>query len=179
MIFKETKLKGAFIIDVRRFEDERGSFARTYCQRELADHGLIVDMVQANMSTNKVRGTLRGLHFQRAPYQETKLIRCVRGALYDVIVDLRPESPTFGDWIGVELSEDNQRALFVPRDFAHGFVTLADNTTAFYMVSQYYSAQSEGGIRWSDPRFQIEWPVQPVVISQKDASWPDFDGSMG
>lgn len=178
MIFIETKLKGAFIIDAHRIGDERGSFARSYCHRELAEHGMVPDVVQANMSTNNVKGTLRGLHFQRAPHQETKLVRCVRGALYDVIVDLRPGSQTFGDWIGVELSENNQRALFVPRDFAHGFVTLTDNTTAFYMVSQYYSAQSEGGIRWNDPRFNIEWPIQPSVVSQKDACWPDFDVPM-
>ena len=174
MIFQETRLKGAFIVDVKRHDDNRGSFARTYCQREFKEQGLVPEVVQANMSTNKIKGTLRGLHYQKDPHQETKLIRCIKGALYDVIVDLRPRSPTYKEWIGVELTEHNQRALFVPKDFAHGFVTLVDDTTAFYMASQYYSPGAESGIRWNDPSLKIKWPVEPRCISEKDSAWPDY-----
>jgi dTDP-4-dehydrorhamnose 3,5-epimerase len=177
MKFTETRLSGAYVIELQAIEDDRGFFARTFCRQELADHDLIGDVVQANMSWNKTRGTLRGMHYQYAPYQETKLIRCTRGSLYDVIIDLRPESPTFGEHFGVELSDRNRKALFVPRGFAHGFITLEDDTDAFYMVSQSYQPGSEGGIRWNDPRFGIEWPMKPVVISEKDANWPDFEES--
>ena len=174
MIFKETKLPGAFVIDLEMHADNRGFFARTFCRNELAAHGLIADVAQANMSLSKTRGTLRGMHFQKAPHEETKLVRCTRGALYDVIIDLRSDSPTFKQWIGVELSADNYRMLFVPRNFAHGFITLTDNTEANYMVSQFYAPGSELGIRWNDPQFGIQWPVDVRVISEKDASWPDF-----
>lgn len=174
MIFKETKLPGAFVIDLEMHADNRGFFARTFCRNELAAHGLVVDVAQANMSLSKARGTLRGMHFQKAPHEETKLVRCTRGALYDVIIDLRPDSPTLKQWIGVELSADNFRMLFVPRNFAHGFLTLTDNTEATYMVSQFYAPGSELGIRWNDPQFGIDWPVDVRVISEKDASWPDF-----
>ena len=175
MIFEETKLKGAFILDVKKSEDERGFFARTYCQDELKQHGLIPEVVQANMSTNKKKGTLRGMHYQLDPYQETKLVRCTKGSLYDVIIDLRPKSPTYKNWFGIELSEDNHRALFVPKDFAHGFITLTNDTTASYMVSQFYTPNAEKGIRWNDPAFVIEWPIEPVCISEKDDSCPDFN----
>ena len=174
MIFQETKLKGAFIVDVNRHEDNRGSFSRTYCQREFKEHGIEPEVVQANMSTNKIKGTLRGLHYQKDPHQETKFIRCIKGALYDVIVDLRPHSPTYKGWVGVELTEQNQRALFVPKDFAHGFVTLVDDTTAFYMVSQFYYPGAEMGIRWNDTSFKIKWPVEPLCITEKDSSWSDY-----
>lgn len=174
MIFKESKLKGAFVIDLEKHQDERGFFARTFCRKELQDHGLIADVAQANMSLSKARGTLRGMHYQKAPYEETKLVRCIRGALYDVIIDLRPESPTYKQWIGVELSADNYRMLFVPKNFAHGFITLAEDTEVTYMVSQYYSPGAELGIRWNDPQFAIEWPIDVTVISPKDANWPDF-----
>lgn len=137
---------------------------------------MVPEVVQANMSTNKVKGTFRGMHYQMDPYQETKLIRCIKGALYDVIIDLRADSPTYKDWIGVELTEGNQRALFVPKDFAHGFVTLVDDTTAFYMVSQFYTPGAESGIRWNDPSFKIAWPIEPRLISQKDSNWDDFAG---
>lgn len=176
MIFTETKLKGAFVVDVSRREDDRGFFARTYCHNEFKEHGMVPEVVQANMSTNKVKGTFRGMHYQMDPYQETKLIRCIKGALYDVIIDLRADSPTYKDWIGVELTEGNQRALFVPKDFAHGFVTLVDDTTAFYMVSQFYTPGAESGIRWNDPSFKIAWPIEPRLISQKDSNWDDFAG---
>ncbi|MCB1754022.1 MAG: dTDP-4-dehydrorhamnose 3,5-epimerase [Gammaproteobacteria bacterium] len=176
MIFTETKLAGAFIIDLKKLEDERGFFARTFCSRELEEHGLISNVEQANMSWNEKAGTMRGMHYQVDPYQETKLVRCTRGALYDVIIDLRKDSPTYREWIGVELTADNRRALFVPRDFAHGFVTLEDNTDAFYMVSQSYVPGAEAGIRWNDPQFAIDWPVKPTVVSEKDANWADYKG---
>lgn len=174
MIFNETELKGAFIIDLERHQDDRGFFARTFCQKELAGHGLISDVAQANMSLSKTRGTLRGMHYQKSPFEETKLVRCTKGVLYDVIIDLRPDSPTFKSWIGVELTADNYRMLFVPKNFAHGFVTLADDTEVTYMVSQFYAPGSELGIRWNDPQFGIQWPVEVQVISEKDAGWPDF-----
>ena len=174
MIFQETVLKGSFIIDTESYEDERGSFARTYCQKEFQAQGIVDGMVQANMSTNKAKGTLRGLHYQIDPYQEGKLVRCIKGALYDVIVDLRPDSPTYGQWIGVELTEENQRSLFVPKDFAHGFVTLVAETTAFYLTSEFYSPGAESGIRWNDPGLGIEWPITPQSLSDKDSNWEDF-----
>lgn len=176
MKFTETKLAGAYIIDLHQLEDDRGFFARTFCTQELEEHGLISDVKQANMSRNPKAGTMRGMHYQVDPYQETKLVRCTRGALYDVIIDLRKDSPTYKEWIGVELSEENGRALFVPRDFAHGFVTLTDDTDAFYIVSQSYVPGAEAGIRWNDPQFGIEWPIEPTLVSDKDANWPDYQG---
>ena len=175
MIFKETKLNGAFVIELEKHQDDRGFFARTFCQNELRDHGLIADVAQANMSLSKTRGTLRGMHYQKSPFEETKLVRCTRGALYDVIIDLRSDSPTFKQWIGVELTADNYTMLFVPKNFAHGFITLSDDTEATYLVSQYYAPGSELGIRWNDPQFGIEWPIDAQVISEKDQSWPDFE----
>ena len=174
MIFNETKLAGAYILDLQKHEDERGFFARTFCQKELEAHGLISDVAQANTSLSRSRGTLRGMHFQKSPHEETKLIRCTRGALYDVIIDLRPDSATYKQWVGVELTADNYRMLFVPRNFAHGFITLADDTEANYLVSQFYAPGSELGIRWNDPAFDIQWPIDVAVISEKDANWPDF-----
>jgi dTDP-4-dehydrorhamnose 3,5-epimerase len=174
MIFKETKLKGAFIIELQKHQDDRGFFARTFCKQELEAHGLISDVVQANMSLSKARGTLRGMHYQKSPFEETKLVRCTRGALHDVIIDLRSDSPTYQQWIGVNLTADNCRMLFVPQKFAHGFVTLADDTEASYLVSQFYAPGSELGIRWNDPQFDIQWPIDVQVISEKDANWPDY-----
>ena len=174
MIFNETELKGAFIIGLERHQDDRGFFARTFCQKELEAHGLISDVAQANMSLSKTRGTLRGMHYQKSPFEETKLVRCTQGALYDVIIDLRPDSPTFKKWIGVELTADNYRMLFVPKNFAHGFITLTGDTEVTYMVSQFYAPGAELGIRWNDPQFGIQWPLDAQVISEKDAGWPDF-----
>ena len=174
MIFTPTKLQGAYILEVKKIEDERGFFGRSWCKRELEAQGLNADVVQANVSYNKVKGTLRGMHFQKAPHQETKLVRCTRGAIYDVIIDLRPDSPTYKQWIGVELTESNYRMLFVPEDFAHGFITLEDNTEVTYQVTQYYTPGAEGGIRWNDPAFNIEWPIEPVVVSGKDQAHSDF-----
>ncbi len=176
MKFTETRLQGAFVVDLKKMEDERGFFARAFCHNEFEQHGMVPDVVQANMSWNQVSGTLRGMHYQHHPYQETKFIRCTRGAIFDVIIDLRKESPTHGQWVGIELTADNRSALFVPRDFAHGFITLTDDTEVLYLVSQSYQPGSEGGIRWNDPRFGIEWPIEPVCISEKDANWPDYQG---
>lgn len=174
MKFIETKLAGSYIVELDPIEDERGFFSRAFCGEEFAEIGLNGDVCQANLSWNKFRNTLRGMHYQRAPYQETKLIRCTRGALYDVIIDLRRESPTFGESFGIELSANNRRSLFVPRDFAHGFIALQDDTEAFYMVSQHYNRDAEAGIRWNDPFFNIQWPCEPIHISDKDAAWPDY-----
>jgi len=176
MIFTETKLKGAYIIELQKIEDARGFFARGWCQNEFEAHGLVPRIVQANVSHNKKRGTLRGMHYQVAPYAETKLIRCTRGALYDVIVDLRPDSETYKQWIGVELTADNYKMLYVPEGFAHGFITLEDDTDAFYQVSQFYTPGAERGARYNDPSFNIEWPVEIQVISDKDKNWPDYVG---
>lgn len=174
MIFTETKLKGAYIVDLEKREDERGFFARGWCQNEFEAHGLAPRVVQANISYNKKRGTLRGMHYQIAPYEETKLVRCTRGALYDVIVDLRPTSPSYKQWFGVELTADNYKMLYVPEGFAHGFITLQDETEATYQVSQFYTPGSERGLRYNDPAFGIEWPAEVQVISEKDKSWPDY-----
>ena len=174
MRFTETRLSGAYLIDVAPFEDERGLFARSFCTREFAEHGLVPDYVQANLSVGHRAGTLRGLHYQRPPHAEVKVIRCVRGAFFDVIVDLRPGSTTYREWFGVELTADNHTALYVPEGFGHGFMTLADDTEANYMVSAFYTPDAEGGLRWDDPAIGIEWPMQPTVISDKDAAWPDL-----
>jgi len=174
VIFHETALKGAFIIEIEKHEDNRGFFARGWCQKEFEEHGLVTRVVQANISYNKNRGTLRGMHHQAAPHEETKLIRCTKGALYDVIIDLRPGSATYKQWIGVELTAGNYKLLYVPENFAHGFQTLEDNTEAVYQVSQFYTPGAEQGIRWDDPTFNIKWPGEVEVISDKDANWPDF-----
>lgn len=177
MIFTETELPGAYVIDLERREDERGFFARTWCANELAEYGLDTRVAQCNLSFNPKEGTLRGMHFQNAPHAEVKIVRCTRGALYDVIVDLRPDSPAYKRWIGVELTADNRRALYVPEGFAHGFQTLVPDTEAFYQVTEFYTPTAEGGVRWDDPAFAIEWPeAGERVISEKDQAWPDFRG---
>ncbi len=177
MIFAETKLGGAFLVDLERREDERGFFARTWCADEFADHGLVNEVVQANVSWNAQQGTLRGMHFQRPPHAETKLVRCTRGAIYDVIVDLRPDSETYKHWLGVELTDENRRALFVPERFAHGYQTLVPDSEVVYQVSAAYAPDAEGGVRWDDPAFGIEWPDPGnALLSDKDRSWPDFTG---
>ena len=176
MIFEETKLKGAFIIDVKRLEDERGFFGRIWCKKEFEEHGLNANAVQANVSYNKLKGTLRGMHFQTPPYSETKTVRCTAGAIYDVIVDIRPDSPTFKQWVGVELTEENFRMLYVPEGFAHGFITLTDHASVHYMVTEFYTPGAEGGLRYNDPAFNIVWPIQPLVVSDKDRNHPLFNG---
>jgi dTDP-4-dehydrorhamnose 3,5-epimerase len=172
MRFTETAVVGAFVIDPEPFSDERGSFARVFCAHEFEEHGLEPRIVQSNLSVNHQAGTLRGLHYQRAPHEETKLVRCIRGALFDVVVDLRPGSPSYRRWVGVELTADNQRALFVPRGCAHGFQTLVDDTEAIYDVSAMYAPNHEGGAHHADPAFGIEWPLPVASISDKDRSWP-------
>jgi dTDP-4-dehydrorhamnose 3,5-epimerase len=174
MIFSETILPGAFIIDVERLSDERGFFARTWCEDEFAAHGLAFSLVQASLSSNPTKGTLRGLHYLAAPHEETKLVRCTRGAIYDVIVDLREASPTFGQWLSVELTADNFRTLVVPSGCAHGFLTLAANTDVSYHMSARYVPGAERALRWNDPAFAIAWPAAPRLMSAKDRRHPDF-----
>jgi len=174
MIFKETGLKDAYIIEVERLEDERGFFARTWCQQEFEAQGLNPGLVQCNISFNNKKGTLRGMHYQAEPYTEAKLVRCTMGAIYDVIIDLRPESPTFKQHIGVTLTPETRNTLYVPAGFAHGFLTLADNTEVFYQMSEFYAPGYARGVRWDDALFSIAWPAPVQVISERDANYPDF-----
>lgn len=175
MIFKETKLRGAFVIEPERLEDERGFFARTWSQEEFSSRGLNPKIVQCNSSFNKQRGTLRGMHYQIPPNEEAKLVRCTAGAIYDVIIDLREDSPTRSKWIGVELSACNRMMVYVPEGFAHGFQTLEDETEVSYQVSAYYHQESAHGVRWDDPAFGINWPLEISVISERDRSHPFVD----
>ena len=174
MIFTKTALPGATLIDVERREDARGYFGRAYCEREFDRHGLPTRMVQTNLSLTRRPGTLRGMHYQSVPHAEDKLVRCVRGAIWDAIVDIRPESPTYCQWIGVELSADNGRMLLVPKGFAHGFVTLTDDAAVNYQVSEFYTPSAERGARHNDPAFDIAWPIPVTDLSDKDRSWPLF-----
>lgn len=175
MIFEETKLKDAYLVKLEELTDDRGFFARSWCQREFEQHGLVAHIAQANLSFNRKKGTLRGMHYQVAPYEETKLVRCTRGAIYDVIIDLRPQSVSYRQWIGVELTDANRHMLFVPEGFAHGFQTLADSTEVSYQVSQFYTPGAEQGARYDDPAFGISWPLDVTVMSDKDAKWPAFN----
>ena len=175
MIFKETPIPGAFLIDLEKRGDDRGFFARAFCEKEFAAAGLVSRFVQVNNSLSAQKGTLRGMHYQLAPMAETKLVRCIRGSLYDVILDLRSDSPTFGKSFGAELTAENRRMLYVPKGFAHGFVTLVDATEAVYFVDEFYGPEQERIARWNDPRYGIEWPIQPVVLSDKDRDARDFD----
>jgi dTDP-4-dehydrorhamnose 3,5-epimerase len=175
MLFTETKLKGAFILDLELREDHRGFFARTFCMKEFEAHGLKSTVAQCNLSFNHKAGTLRGMHYQVAPATETKLIRCTRGAIYDVIIDMRPDSPTYKQHIGVELTEDNRRALYVPDMFAHGYQALTDGAEVVYQVGEFYMPGYERGLRYNDPAFGIEWPMPVSVISEKDAAWTLLD----
>ena len=175
MIFTETKLKGAFFIDIERREDSRGFFARVFCQQEFAQNGLKPIIAQANIAFNHKKGTLRGMHFQFPPVAETKLVRCTRGAIVDLIVDLRPESPTFLQHIQVELNEENYRAIYVPERFAHGYQVLRDGTDTSYQVGEFYTPGSEGGLLYNDPRLGLSWPLPVTSISDKDQRWESFD----
>lgn len=175
MIFLPTSLHGAYVIEPERLEDERGFFARTWCQREFQTHGINMTIVQCSVSFNRKRGTLRGMHYQVAPQAEAKLVRCTRGAIYDVIVDIRPDSATFGKWIASELTADNHRIHFIPVGLAHGFQTLEDETEVFYEMSQFYAPESARGFRWDDPAFGIDWPpAAERVISDRDRNFPNF-----
>jgi dTDP-4-dehydrorhamnose 3,5-epimerase len=171
MIFTETCLKGAFVIDLERLEDQRGFFARSWCEREFAGHHLETKWVQANISYNKKKGTLRGMHFQVSPHEEEKLVRCIRGKLFDVIVDFRQGSDTFKKWFGVELSAENRRMIYIPKGFAHGFVTMDDDTEVFYLMSEFYAPGYGRGIRWDDPAIGIIWPEKITVISDQDKNY--------
>jgi dTDP-4-dehydrorhamnose 3,5-epimerase len=175
MIFTETKLKGAFVIDIDRREDSRGFFARVFCQHEFEAHGLKPLIAQANIAFNREKGTLRGMHFQFPPAPETKLVRCTRGAILDIIVDLRPESPTFLQHVAVELNEENCRALYVPERFAHGYQVLQDGTETSYQVGEFYTLGCEGGLQHDDPRLGLQWPLAVKVISEKDRIWKSLD----
>jgi dTDP-4-dehydrorhamnose 3,5-epimerase len=178
MKFKATSISGAFILDVEKIGDERGFFGRVFCDKEFEAHGIDFHMRQANIGFNQFKGTLRGLHYQVYPYGEAKLVKCTAGALFDVIVDLRPASPTCMQWLGVEMSAANRRMLYLPEGCAHGYLTLVDATEIFYSVSQYYHPDAERGVRWNDPAFNIEWPMtQGLVISAKDRNWPDYQAT--
>ena len=194
MIFSKTRLKGVFIIELEKHEDERGYFARAWCKKEFKANGLNPNIVQANIALSLQKGTLRGMHYQKDLYQEAKLVRCIRGAVFDVVIDLRPNSNTYCEWLGVELSADNHTMLYVPEGFAHGYQTLEnntmlyvpegfahgyqtleDNSEVYYLVSQFYAPDAERGVRWNDPAFDIEWPeTSDLVISEKDKSWPAY-----
>lgn len=178
MIFTKTALPGAYVIELDKRQDQRGFFARAWCQKEFAAHGLNPGIVQANLAFSPRRGTLRGLHYQLAPHAEAKLVRCTRGAIYDVIVDLRPDSPTHRRWIGVELTADNRRMLYVPEGFAHGYLTLVDESEVFYQTSQFYAPAFARGVRYDDPAFGIAWPIGIAVISDADRNWPAYDSEV-
>lgn len=174
MIFTETILKGSYIIDIKRLEDERGFFGRSFCRHEFEQHGLNPDIAQCNISYNKKKGTLRGMHMQLPPNSETKLIRCSRGRIYDVIVDLRSNSETFTKWFGVELAADSYRLLYVPEGLAHGFITLEDDSDVEYQMSEFFTPGASTGYLWNDPAFNIQWPIEPTIISDKDLANPPF-----
>lgn len=174
MIFNSTELNDVYLIDINKLQDERGFFARAFCMKEFEKKGIKFPVAQANISFNAAQYTLRGMHYQREPHAEAKLVRCMKGSIYDVIIDLRPNSSTCGKWMGVELNEQNYRMLYVPEGFAHGFITLEDNTEIAYQVSEFHTPGAEQGIRWDDPNFGIQWPGEPKVISEKDRSWMDY-----
>lgn len=175
MIFTETPIKGAFLINLQKRGDDRGFFARSFCEREFQEHGLVTRFVQVNNSLSGIKGTLRGMHYQLAPKAETKIVRCIRGAFWDVILDLRPGSASFGKWFGAELSAENRQMMYVPKGFGHGFITLTEDAEAFYFVDEFYAPETERIVRWNDPRFGIQWPAQPAVLSDKDGNARDFD----
>lgn len=175
MIFSPAKIAGAWIIDIEPLRDERGFFARTWCQRELAAQGLETDFAQDSISYNKKKGTTRGLHFQRAPHDEIKIVRCTQGAIFDVIVDIRPDSPTFRQWLGIELTAANHRALYIPKGCAHGFQTLADETEVYYQISAFYVPEAAAGYRYDDAAFGVVWPLPVSIISENDLRWRSFE----
>ncbi len=175
MRFHTTDVAGAFRIEPRPFEDDRGYFMRAYCRNDMRDAGIDLDFIQANLAGSMRRGTLRGLHYQAAPHEEGKLVRCIRGAIFDVVVDIRPDSETFGCWAGVELSDENRQMLYIPPGCAHGYLTLADQSEVYYLVSAEYAPEAERGIRWDDPAFAIDWPItEDLILSDKDRAWPPF-----
>jgi dTDP-4-dehydrorhamnose 3,5-epimerase len=176
MIFQGTKLAGVFVIGIEPHNDERGFFARSWCESEFRSHGLNPRVVQCSISFNHKKGTLRGVHYQAEPYPEAKLVRCTQGAIYDVALDVRPQSPTFRQWFGAVLTAENRQMLFIPEGCAHGFLTLHDNTEVLYQMSEFYHPESARGLRWNDAAFQIAWPEKVEVISDRDQTYPDFVG---
>ena len=175
MKFIETPLKGAYIIELDKRGDERGFFARTFCKKEFVDVGLNNEIAQINNSLSADKGTLRGMHYQLHPKAEDKIIRCISGEIFDVIIDLRQDSQTYCKWYGIELNSENRKMIYIPQGFAHGFISLKENTEIFYLVTEFYSPELERGIRWNDPKFNIHWPIEPHIISDKDNNHPDFD----
>lgn len=176
MLFKETKLKGAYIIEIEPAQDNRGFFARSFCRNEFKRRGLNPDIAQCSISFNRKKGTLRGMHYQIFEYAEDKVVMCVKGAIYDVIIDLRRDSVTRGKWFSVELKADNYKMIYVPKGFAHGFQALKSDTVVLYQISEFYALESSGGIKWDDPFFKIKWPIEKTIISEKDKNYPLFKG---
>jgi dTDP-4-dehydrorhamnose 3,5-epimerase len=174
MIFNQTLLAGAYLIEIEPIEDERGFFARSFCQKEFEKHGLNFHVVQCNISYNKKKGTIRGMHYQAAPHQEAKLVSCIRGAIYDIIIDLRKDSTTYCQWFAAELTAENYKILYVPKGFAHGFQTLEDDTVVYYQMSEFYHPECARGVRWDDPAFGIKWQLSERIMSKKDMNYRDF-----
>ena len=174
MIFNETKLKGAYIVEIDPVEDERGFFARSFCAKEFEKHGLNPHIAQCNISYNEKKGTLRGMHYQAAPHEEAKLVRCTMGAIYDVALDLRPDSPTFKHWVASELTANNHRMFYIPEGVAHGFQTLEDHTEVFYQMSEFYHPECTRGVRWDDPTLEMKWPMVPTLMTDKDRTYLNF-----
>ena len=179
MKFAQTELPGVFLIEPELLADDRGAFARSFCVDEFAAAGIEFEVVQATVSFNRFSGTVRGMHFQADPYAEAKVVRCTRGALYDVVVDLRPDSAMYGKWVGAELNADNRKALYIPEGCAHGFQTLLDNTEVDYLMSSRYQPEAASGVRFDDPAIGIDWPLAVSSVSDRDRGWPDFDVSSG
>jgi dTDP-4-dehydrorhamnose 3,5-epimerase len=174
MLIKETSIPGCHLIELEKRGDSRGFFARQFCQKELEEVGIEFQLAQANTSFSADKGTLRGLHYQLSPSQETKIIRCIRGSIWDCVLDIRPDSPKFGSWIGVELTSENRTGILVPKGCAHGFLSLSEDSEILYLVDEFYDPDRERGVRWNDPRFDIGWPFEPTVISERDQNHPDF-----
>ena len=174
MKFKKTKIAGSWVVYLDQIDDERGFFARAWCRKEFASRGISSELAQANLSFSQRAGTFRGMHFQRAPHEEMKMVRCLHGAIFDVVLDLRPDSPTYCQWHGEEINSDNRRMMVVPEGCAHGFQTLVDNTEILYLVSEAYAPESESGVRWDDPTFDIKWPLSASEMSERDSSYPNF-----
>jgi dTDP-4-dehydrorhamnose 3,5-epimerase len=174
MIFTPTELSGVFVIEPERRDDERGFFARTFCEEEFREHGIAMRVAQSSLSFNLAARTLRGMHYQVEPYAEAKLVRCTMGAIYDVVIDLRPSSPTLCRWVAAELTAENRRMLYIPEGCAHGFLTLTENSEVCYQISKSYHPEASAGVRWNDPAFGVAWPAEPSVISERDARYPDY-----
>jgi dTDP-4-dehydrorhamnose 3,5-epimerase len=172
MMYSETSLTGVYVIEMQPFEDARGSFSRVFCAREMREHGLPFELAQINKASNRKAGTIRGLHYQREPHAEIKIVSCTSGGVFDVAVDIRPDSPTYLKWFGTELTAENQRLLYIPAGFAHGYQALTDDAELIYLVSEFYAPDAEGGLRFDDPAIGINWPLEISAVSEKDSGWP-------